>query len=234
MSMSVLLLEQLTSEMMRRGDARRAEFQRTRPRLRVCDQLGGGIGRNCAVDRERDDIGARVRDRCEVLHRIEGHAAEEVDVRRHHGVGADQQSMAVGRRAGRERGANVSAGARPAVDDNGLAERGLELLADHTRERIARATWRLRRHDRDRPGRIGLGLRRLERARRRYRCRYCDRPAKCRHDLGSPDDFRNCREFLRITDVLANQARSSCRRRRRLRPQLLSPCTLFGCSASER
>src|SRR5215207_304603 len=65
--------------------------------------------------------------------------------------------MPVGRGLGDCIGADDAAGAGPVVDDNGLAERLLEIRLDQSRDRVVEPARRERDDNADGPVRIGLG-----------------------------------------------------------------------------
>ena len=68
--------------------------------------------------------------------------------------------VAVGRRARDHLAGDIAAGAGAVLDHDRLAERLLEPLAEDARHHVARAAGREAEHERDRPRRIGLRLRR--------------------------------------------------------------------------
>ena len=125
-----LQLQHLAGQMMRRGDARRAELHLAGIGLSIGDQLGHRLHRQFGVHRDDDDVGASIGDRCEILHRVERHAFVEMHIRGHHRVGADHQRRAVGRGAGDRGGADVAAGAGPVFDHDRLAKRRLQPVHD--------------------------------------------------------------------------------------------------------
>jgi hypothetical protein len=112
------------------------------------------------MDRETDDVRAGVGNGREVLHRVERRIFVEKDVAGHDGVGADHQRVAVGRRARHIGGGDIAAHARPVVDDDGLAPRGVEPFGHGAREQIAGRARRIADHDGDRPRGIILRQRR--------------------------------------------------------------------------
>jgi hypothetical protein len=95
------------------------------------------------------------RNRLKVLHhvvlQIERRAVEHVRA----GM-TDRQCVAVGRRARDPANAQAAACPSHVLDHDGLAERTLHVLDEHTRQWIGRAAGRERHHEGDRPRRIGL------------------------------------------------------------------------------
>jgi hypothetical protein len=150
------LPQQLAGEVMRRADSGGAILQLARIGFGIGDQLRHRIDGQIDVDRETDDVRARVGDRREVFDRIERRVFVEKDVAGHDRVGADHQRVTVGRCARDVPGGDIAAHTRPVVDDDGLAPGGVEPLGHGAREQIAGRTRRIADHDRDRPRRIIL------------------------------------------------------------------------------
>ena len=109
--------------------------------------------------------------------------------------------VAVGLRMGRDLAGHIAAGARPIVDDEGLAEQLAKLLGDDARQDVARTARRKADHDGDRPLRIigaGGGSHRGQTARAmpapapdqfRIPCTFWGVPSAAAPDLASAGRF---------------------------------------------
>ena len=166
-------LEQLAAQMDRGAVAARRHVQLARIRARVADQVGdvldaGGL-RLGRVHHQHVRHPGHHRDRRQVLERVEWHLRIERRIDRLRADRAHQQRVAVGRRLRDEVGAEVAAGTRLVVDDEGLAERLAELRRERARQDVGGAAGRERHDDADRlrgPG-AGRRRRRLRKQRRR-------------------------------------------------------------------
>jgi len=133
-------------------------------RARIIERAGRGLGaRDQAGDRLDAGIGAHeqhvrgideLADRHEILERIIGQIAVERGIDRDRGRG-EQERVAVGRGARRDRHAGIAAAAAAVVDDDGLAEGFLERHRDDARDDIGRPARRERHDQGDRPFGIG-------------------------------------------------------------------------------
>jgi hypothetical protein len=95
-----------------------------------------------------------LRDRDEILERIVRQVLEQrrVDGDRRRG---EEQRVAVGRRPRRHAHAGVASGARPVVDDDGLAQRSMQRGRENVGDDVGRPARRERHDQGDRPFRIG-------------------------------------------------------------------------------
>ena len=147
---------------MGRANPGRAILQLAGVCLGIGDQLRDRIDGQLEMDREADDVGARIGDRGEVFNRIERRVPVEEDVAGHHGVGADHQRVAVTRRACDVGRRDIAAHTRFVIDNDGLPPGGAEPFGHGASEQIAGRTGRIANHDGDRPRGIILRPRRRD------------------------------------------------------------------------
>ena len=122
------LEEQRRDEMAAGADPRRAVVELALVRLGIGDELGEAFHRQHGVHHQEKAVVEQQRHRDEVALHVDGVLLE--DERRQHGraVRADEEGVAVRRRA-RDRGrADRARAARHVLADEGLAERGLEMI----------------------------------------------------------------------------------------------------------
>ena len=136
--------------------ARSARAERLLARLAPAelDELLQRAHRHAGIDAENRRLVGVLPDRHHVLHGIEGRLVHD----RVDGVAAGdaEEGVTVGRRLDRGFGAEISAGARPVVDQHGLAEARRHLLGDEPRGEVGPAARRERHDELDRPRRPGL------------------------------------------------------------------------------
>ncbi len=152
------LAQQLAGKVVRRADAGGAVVDLARIGPGIGDQLGDRMRGKIRMHGEADDVRAGIDDGREILHRVERRILVEVDVAGHHRIGADEQRVAVRRRARRIAGGDVAAHARAIVDDHRLAPGGIEPLGDGARHKVTGGAGRIANHDSD--GARGIILRR--------------------------------------------------------------------------
>ena len=113
---------------------------------------------------------ATMRDRNEIRDRIVGQRLEGIGIGDERGRGREQEGVAVGRRARRRLRADRVAGARPVLDDDLLAERARQPVAEQPADDVGRAAGGLRDDELDRlrgPAlRVGAGGREQQRQKR--------------------------------------------------------------------
>nr|WP_245428680.1 hypothetical protein [Rhodoplanes elegans] len=152
-------LEQLAREVRHGARTGRAVGQLARVRLGVGGELLQVVGRHGGVDDDGRDRDRHRGDRREILRLVAGLAVERRDEDEVAGR-AEQQRVAVGRAAGRHRGADDAAAAALVLDDDG-AERGLDPLRVLAGDDVEHATGAARHDQADRPIRIALRGRRV-------------------------------------------------------------------------
>jgi len=96
----------------------------------------------------------------EILDGIEGWIGRQVRARRMGGVSAQYEAVAVRGGPCHLFAADVAAGARAVVHDDGLTDVGRELLADDATHRVGRGARRVGHHQLDGRVRVGLGQQR--------------------------------------------------------------------------
>jgi hypothetical protein len=166
----------------RHARRRRAGTERQLARIgfAVGDEVGNGRGGHGGVHGERERDVAQSRYRLEIGDRIVGELLEQVRVGRMRRVAGDEHRVAIGRGARDVRGRGLAAGAGDVLDDDGPAERRVELLAENAGERIGGASGGERHHEPDGARRIFLGRRGRGEQRERAGGQLRDRPG---HDL---------------------------------------------------
>ncbi len=148
--------EQLGRQPIRRGAPGRAEVQLPRPCFHVGDQLGDRAHRQILVDhhhigelrrhRDLDDVAPHV-ERKVVLHQRRNDLAAKA---------ANQERVAIRRRAHDLAHADEAIAARLVLDDDGGAEPVLQKLRDQAAHDVGDAAGRERDHELDRPAGIAL------------------------------------------------------------------------------
>ena len=126
---------------------------------RVGDEFGKRLPGRLGAHDQHGRIGSEARHRLELLHLVGGLAVEQlVRLRQHRDRRqAEQQRVAVGRRARRDADAGRAARARLVLDDDGLLQLASERFGDRPRDRVRDAAGRERHDHRDRP----VGIARL-------------------------------------------------------------------------
>ena len=186
-----------------------------------------------------DEDVRRIRDhrhRREILHRIERQRRIDARADRERTDVGEQQRVAIGRGLGDDLRADVAVGAGLVLDDDRLAPRFRELLADRAREDVRRAARRVRHDDADRL--CGIGLRVRRRCKRRRHAEQDDgnhvldhlflhesaAPSARRHFCRVPAFVNGSRDgrlrrdcvywFFRVSATLPDRARARARERR--------------------
>ena len=142
--------------MLRAADADGAVVELVGTLLGIGDQLAQRLHRQLGARHDDDGEDADHRDRLEILLGV----IAEVLIER--GVGGDRagagphQGIAVGRGLGCLQRADIAAGARAVVDDEGLAQRLACPVEQDARDHVARAAAGKRNDHLDRPRRVGL------------------------------------------------------------------------------
>ena len=130
--------EKLAREVMRAADADRRVIQRPRSCLRILNQLGYGAHRDPCVhhqhQRQRSDHAHRI----EIQRRVERRLRRRVRADGERDV-AHEQRVAVGGTLDERVGGDIPRGARPVLHHDRLAERFLQLHAQHARDDVRRA-----------------------------------------------------------------------------------------------
>ncbi len=143
-------LEQLAENLVWRADARRRKGQRVGIGLGASDELGDRIDVQRRIHHEAELRQPNDRDRIEVRGQIVRHMLlqerqQRDDARRM------QERIAVGHRARRIGDADLAAGARLVVDNEGAVHLALQHLGLVARQNVGRAARRERHHDSHRP-----------------------------------------------------------------------------------
>ena len=112
-----------------------AKRELARARSRQRDQLGQRPHRQRRMDRQHVGHARAEHDRREVRHEVVGQLAHQRDVDRVRRPG-EEQGIAVRRRLGRQRRADVGRAARPVVEDDLLAPDRSDVLGHHARDEI--------------------------------------------------------------------------------------------------
>ena len=122
------LEEQRRDEMAAGADPRRAVVELAPVRLGIGDELGEAFHRQHRIDHQEKAVIEQQRHRDEVALHVDGVLLE--DERRQHGraVRADEEGVAVRRRPCDRARADCARAARHVLADEGLAERGLEVI----------------------------------------------------------------------------------------------------------
>ncbi len=163
--------------------------------LRQCNQLRERFGRNAVVE---DDHVRHVAGQCnrrKILERIVAELGlhERIDGERP--VRADEQRVAVGRRARHHLRADAAAGAAAVLHHHRLADRLRNLVADHAADNVGIASGREWHNQMDRPLRIGGEGPAWQHCCCRTEAERGDqRAARDRHG-GPPGGFRNDRRW---------------------------------------
>ena len=123
-------LEQFAGEMLRGADAGRAEGELAGLRARIGDELGHALHRQVGRHRQQVRRVDDLRDRREVLHRIERELLVEARIGDDGGGGGGHQRVAVGRRLGDAIGRDIAGRAGHVLDDHRLAPGLGDLVAD--------------------------------------------------------------------------------------------------------
>ncbi len=162
----VIILNSSPATWRRGPDAGRRHVDLARIGLGVGDELGNGLGRNRWM--YLHDVGRAddARDRRDVADEIEIELVVERRVDRIRRTD-QQQRIAVRRRTHDRLGADIAGGARPVLDDEGLAEPLRQPLAHQTCDDVARAAGGKTDDDAHRPRRIGLRPRDARQSRER-------------------------------------------------------------------
>ena len=147
--------------------AGRAEIDLAGIGLGVGDQLGDGFGRKRRMHHQRIRRVADQADRRKILARIVADVLVERRPDRERAGIAEHQRVAVGLALRDRLGADGAAGAGPVVDHDLFAEQFAHLVGDAAADDRGAAARRERNHQRDRPARIVLRLRLMERLRLR-------------------------------------------------------------------
>lgn len=141
--------------------ARTAVVQRPRPALRIGDELGERFPRRVGAHDEHGRIRREACDRPELIERVRGLALQHVV-----GLGQDrdrrqaqEQRVAVRRRACGQADPERTARAGPVLDHDALLQLAPERLGDRPCDRVGHAAGRKRHDHRDRLVRIALRLR---------------------------------------------------------------------------
>ena len=131
------LFEPLGEQVLRRSGAQLHVVELAGMLFRVGDQLGKGPHRQRVRDRDRVTVAGEQRDAEEIGELV----AEVLVEQRVDGVeiSAGQQVVAVARPRHHLVGGERRGGARPVLDDDGLAERGAEALGDEARRDVGRS-----------------------------------------------------------------------------------------------
>jgi hypothetical protein len=141
-------LEQFHGEMLRRAATGRCIGDLAGLALGELDQFTGALDRDGGMHRQHERAGGKLDDRLEAFHRVVGQALGERRVHQKR-IDAEQDRMAVGLRASRGGGADIPAGARLVVDNDGLVPPFTQFLADDAREHIGPAARREGNNDED-------------------------------------------------------------------------------------
>jgi hypothetical protein len=158
-------LEQFGGEMGGRAVARRGIAQLARFGLGQRHQLGERVHRQRRGHRDDVGHGRKQADGGEVTDRVVAQLAEQRQVGAVRRVEADEQGVAVGRRARRGLGADVAAGTALVFDDDGLTELVAQTQGQRARHVVQHAGGRRRHDDAHRLVRVGR-LRQRRSARR--------------------------------------------------------------------
>jgi len=152
------LLEQLGRHVVGCAAARRRIVEAVGMFVRVGHELAHVLHRQGIVDHDDDGLVGDAHDGGQVAGHVEGDAAqhERGDGQR---VRGKQQRMAVRRGLGHEVGADVAAGPRLVVDDDGLAEDVRQRLRDVARQHVVAPARRERHDEAHLPGGIRIALR---------------------------------------------------------------------------
>ncbi len=160
-------LEQLAGKMRGAAGAGRRESKLARARLGERDDIGYRTRRQRRRDRH-DQRELRQQDhRRKILRRVVGQVRVEMRADAVGRNGVEEQRVAVGVGFGDARCRRRSAGAAAICDDDGLAERIGELVADHPRDVVGGTARRHRDHERNLAGRICLRTGRIRPDKRR-------------------------------------------------------------------
>jgi hypothetical protein len=125
----------------------------------VGDQFLDRLRRNVGMHQQQLGEAADPAQRREVFHRIVGEGLVEARCRRHRRVGAEEDRVAVRRRARDLRGGDRAVRAGLVLDDDALAEHRAEPLPDDTSDQVAAAAGPERHDDGDRFVWVGLRVR---------------------------------------------------------------------------
>src|SRR5207247_11118871 len=106
-------LEQLAGEMRGSADAGGAKGERAGLRARECGKLGHALRRDIVVDDQNVGSEAELRDRREILYRVERQLRVEARMDDERPGGAEQERVAVGGALGDALGRQVAARAGP-------------------------------------------------------------------------------------------------------------------------
>ena len=166
MSTLAVDLKSSAGEVLRRAVAGRRVLDLALLRVDVRDELREVLRRHRRVDGQDQRHAQQVRDRRQVLRRIERHLLVEARIDHDRRARRDEQRVAVGRRLGDHRRADVAAGAAAVVDDERLLQLLRQPLGHRARGDVRRSARRPRHDDGDRLGRIRLRERDGRRPRR--------------------------------------------------------------------
>ncbi len=150
------LLEIGSREVLRAADTDRAVVE-TGMLLGVGDQLGERVYRQLGARHHDDGEHGDERDRLEVLLHVIAEVTIERAIGGHRPRAGRDQVVAVGGGLGRSGSAVVAAGARPVVDDEGVAQLLAGAVEQDARDHVARTAARERDDHLDRPGGVGVG-----------------------------------------------------------------------------
>ncbi len=149
------LREQHARQMRARAWAKRRISELSGPRLGVVDEIAHRLVRRVRRHHQHVLRGRDQHDRLKVAHRIEALVRRDGDVDGER-LRAEVQRVAIRRRLGGGRGAEIAAGAGAVLDHDGLAPFIRQLAGQDAPERVDRSA--SRESDHEPHGLVGIGL----------------------------------------------------------------------------